>query len=150
MNLVILKGRLIQDPEMHELSNCELCVLKIGVMKDLSKEKIQEKIENGEYIYDIYTILVFNKYGQVLKDALKKGSNILVEGRLSKNKVEKNGKIYYNTSIVGKRITFLDKANDQTDLLERKEEFFEDDFQEVNPEEFGVVYNDSVKDSMPF
>lgn len=146
MNLVILKGKLIQDPEIHELSNCDLCVLKIGVMKELSKEKIQEKIDNGEYIYDIYDVLVFNKYGKVIKEALKKGSNILVEGKLSKNKVEKDGNTYYNTSIVGKRITFLDKNTGITDVPESKEEFFEDDFEEVDPGEFGVVYNES----MPF
>ncbi len=144
MNLVILKGKLIHDPEMHELSNCELCVLKIGVMKNLSKEKIQEKIDNGEYIYDIFTVLVFNKYGKVIKEALKKGSNVFVEGRLSKNKVEKDGNTYYNTSIVGKRITFLDKNSDTTDATESKEEFFEDDFEEVDPGEFGVVYNESI------
>lgn len=144
MNLVILKGKLIQEPEIHELSNCDLCVLKIGVIKDISKEKIQEMIDNGEYIYDIYTILVFNKYGKVIKEALKKGSNVLVEGRLSKNKVEKDGNTYYNTSIVGKRITFLDKNSSSTDAAENKEEFFEDDFQEVDPGEFGVIYNETM------
>ena len=144
MNLVILRGKLIQDPEIHELSNCDLCVLKIGVMKNLSKEKIQEKIDNGEYIYDIYNVLVFNKYGKVIKEALKKGSNILVEGRLSKNKVEKDGNTYYNTSIIGKRIIFLDKNSGTTDAAESKEEFFEDDFEEVDPGEFGVVYDESI------
>ncbi|WP_296115173.1 single-stranded DNA-binding protein [uncultured Anaerococcus sp.] len=139
MNIVILNGRLIKDPGLYKLDNGSLCIIPIAVEKSISKEKKQELINKGQYTADIFNILVFNKYGETLYDSVSKGSHILVKGYLSRHKVEKNNKIEYNTNIIGKSVQFLDKVKK---LEENQEiEFFEDDFEEMSPEDFGITFD---------
>lgn len=142
MNLVILNGRLIKEPQYYNGANSGFCVLPIAVTKDISKDKKQELIDKGEYVNDIYNILVFGTYGEKLYEILDKDQHVIIEGYLSRYKSEINGQIRYNINVIGRKVTFVgnNKEVEQENKDMENQEFFEEDFKAIEASDLGIVF----------
>lgn len=95
MNSVNIAGRVIDDPaKSTSASGLNMARFKIAVDKN-------GKNVNG---YDVFEVVVFN---ELASTPIEVGQSVGVTGKLSANNYEKEGKSYYNCSIIGNSITLL-------------------------------------------
>ena len=86
MNKIMIKGRLTRDPEMKTgASGIEFCKFTVAVDRKMSKEKMKDKQA------DFFDCTAFGKTGAAISAYLKKGREILVEGRMESSTSEKDG-----------------------------------------------------------
>ena len=103
INKAIIYGNLTRDPELKSLPSgsqvCEFAVATIRVWKD----KYGIKQESVEY----HNIVVFGKQAEIVKQYMRKGSGLLVEGRIQTRSWDaQDGTKRYRTEIVADRIQF--------------------------------------------
>ena len=112
-NTVILVGNLTRDPEMRYLPT-GTPVLKFGIA---TNRKYGEKKETffGE-------VNVWGKMAEVCEKYLHKGSKVLIDGRLSTESWESDGKKKSKTVITAKEVKFLDSRQSDRDTDEIPEE----------------------------
>ena len=100
LNKVLLIGRLGQDPEIKQMVNGKnVARLSIATSQTWKDKNSGEKKEKTEW----HRIVVFNEgLVNVVKQYLKKGAQIYVEGQIStrKWKDEQSGQDKYSTEIV--------------------------------------------------
>ena len=100
LNKVLLIGRLGADPEIKEMVNGKsVARLSLATSQSWKDKNTGEKKEKTEW----HRIVVFNEgLVNVVKQYLKKGAQIYVEGQIStrKWKDEKSGQDKYSTEIV--------------------------------------------------
>ena len=93
MNLVVLSGRLSTEPSLKYLEGSGFAISKFN----LAVQK------------EFFNIECSNKLAESVANNLDKGRKILVHGYLKQNIwSDENNKTHKNTSIVAKRIEFLD------------------------------------------
>ena len=86
MNKLIIKGRLVRDPELKTAaSGAEFCKFTVAVDRRLSKDRQTDK--NA----DFFDCTAFGKTGVFISQYFTKGREILVEGRMESNTSEKDG-----------------------------------------------------------
>lgn len=101
-NRVMLLGNLGADPELRFGQSAEQAVLKIRLA---TTERYFDKRSNEQKERtDWHDVVVFGKRGEGLQKILRKGSTILVEGRLSTRSYEKDGQKRYVTEVVANNI----------------------------------------------
>ena len=96
MNDLNIAGRLLQEPEKSQTANG----LKIARLK-IAVDKLGKDSEDN---YDVFEIVVFKELADIKVEI---GQFIGVTGRLSANNYDKEGKTYYNCSIVGNYLSVL-------------------------------------------
>jgi len=96
-------GYLGKDPEVtFSASGSALCRFSVGVtQKDMDGESTQW-----------VQVAAFGKTGENCGQYLKKGSQVLVHGRLKVSTNEKNGTTYVNVDVAANEVTFLGSADD--------------------------------------
>lgn len=109
MNKIILKGNLCKDIEVKEtLLGKKMVSNSIGVRRDF-------KNANGEYDSDFINIIVFGYSCDYLNNYAKKGTPVLIEGRLQTGSYQReDGTTAYTTSVVVERVEIL-KFSEQTE-----------------------------------
>ena len=133
MNLVILTGRLVREPELkYSASGTAYCRFTIAVNRAFDKEKS-----------DFISCTAFGKTAELVGEYLRKGSLTGVQGRLEQSEYEKDGKKEYKTGVTVDKIEFLESKKEEEprkknvnpkpnmNLGEPKEEI--DDFTEEFP-----------------
>ena len=103
LNKAIVIGNLTRDPELKALPSgtkvCSFSVATNSVFKDKEGVK-QEKVE-------FHNIVAFARTGELAGQYLKKGSQVLVEGRMqTRSWDDKDGKKNYRTEIVADTVQF--------------------------------------------
>lgn len=84
MNKIIIKGRLVRDPELKTGgSGVEFCKFTVAVDRRPVKDKPKES--------DFFDCTAFGNTGSAISKYMTKGREILVEGRMESNKSEKDG-----------------------------------------------------------
>lgn len=100
LNKVFILGNLTRDPELKALPSgvnvCNFSVATNRVFKDRNGQK-QEQTE-------FHNVVAFGRSADVIAQYLKKGSSILVEGRIQTRSWEKDGKKNYRTEIIADAI----------------------------------------------
>lgn len=120
MNKVFLKGNLVREPEIKANSNGdEFAYFTIAVKRD-------RKNANGEYDADFLKCIAFGNNANLVKTYFKKGSGILIEGRLRTGSYEKDGERVYTTDIAVDRIEFIDKVEKKNPYEEMGKKVEED------------------------
>lgn len=153
-NHVVLVGRLGADPDLRSTTSgkkvCSFNLATNRVVKDKNEVTDWHRIEMWENLAD-----TAGKF-------LKKGSQILIEGRLQNENYEKNGVKQYSYKIVASNFMMLDsKRNDENrSFQENESKYYEqtakDDFDiSDSASESGSYesdYNDSKEDGddLPF
>ena len=104
-NKVILMGNLARDPEMRYTADRRACAKFAVAVNNTWKDKSGEKQESVDFI----PVVVWGPSAENCERYLKKGSPVLVEGRIQVRSYEAkdgSGK-RYATDVVASGVTFL-------------------------------------------
>ena len=104
MNKVILVGRLTRDPEVRYTSESQMAVARFSIAIDRPVRR-----DGGEQQTDFPNIVAFGRNGEFAEKYLRKGTRILVEGRIQTGSyTNKDGNKVYTTDVVVENFQFLD------------------------------------------
>ena len=142
LNKAILIGNLTRDPELRSLpSGVKVCSFSIATNR-VWKDKNGARQESADY----HNVVVFGRQAETVAQYMKKGSSILVEGRMQTRSWEDktSGEKKYRTEIAADRTQFGPKGSgassassknegqksspEETDSIEYPEE-------DINPED---------------
>ena len=115
MNKVFLIGNLTKDPELVDLeAGVKLAKFVVATNKNW-QNKEGEKVEHT----DFHTVVVWRKLAEICSNYLKKGSAVMIEGKLTQNKfVGKDGKNKSVTEIHADEVNFITtKKNNEIDEI---------------------------------
>lgn len=113
VNKVILVGNLGNDPEVRSMqSGDEVCNLSIATSESWKDKHTGEKKEKTEW----HRVVIFSQgLVNVVKNYLRKGSKVYIEGQLQTRSWEQDGQKKYTTEIVlkgyGAKLVMLDGRN---------------------------------------
>lgn len=152
LNQVTIIGNLTRDPELKALpSGSNVVNFSVATNRTWYNDK-KEKQEAVEY----HNIVAFGKQAETIAQYMKKGSQILVEGRLQTRNWEQDGVKRYATDIIVESFQFGAKSNptqtetagrDNSDNLnkEPEEKPTQDDnypTEDINPDD--IPFNDNL------
>ena len=106
MNKVILMGRLTRNPEVRYSQgqqSMEIARYTLAVDRRIKKD--------GEQNTDFIQCVAFGKAGEFAEKYLKKGTKMVVEGRIQTGSYEKDGQRIYTTDIVVESQEFAESKN---------------------------------------
>ena len=108
MNKVILLGNLGKDPEIKTFDNGG----KIAKFSLATTEKWKDKT-TGETKEDTqwHNISVGGKLADVVQNYVKKGSSVLIEGKIKTRSWETNGEKKYITEVHAESLTMVGRPN---------------------------------------
>ena len=102
LNKAFVYGNLTRDPELRSLpSGVQVTSFSVATNR-VWKDKDGVKQEAVEY----HNIVVFGRQAETSAQYLKKGSSVLIEGRLQTRSWESDGVKKYRTEIVADRVQF--------------------------------------------
>lgn len=106
MNKIILMGRLVRDPEISSsTSGTTFARYTIAVDRKFKKE--------GEPTADFFNCTSFGKQAEFVERYLKKGTKIVVSGRLQNNNyTNKDGQKVYDVRIMVEDIEFAESKSE--------------------------------------
>jgi len=108
LNKAMIIGNLTRDPELKSLpSGMKVCTFSVAtnrVWKDQSGNK--------QEFTDFHNIVVFGRQAENVAQYMKKGSNVMIEGRIQTRSWDGNdGVKKYRTEIVADRVQFGARSN---------------------------------------
>jgi single-strand DNA-binding protein len=110
INKVILYGNLTRDPELKALpTGANVCNFSIATNRTF-KDKNGVKQDQTEY----HNIVAFGRTADLIKQYVKKGSPLYVEGRLQTRSWDKEGVKQYRTEILLEQMQFGPKGSGAT------------------------------------
>lgn len=124
LNKVFVLGNLTRDPEKRSLPSGQ-SVVSFGIATNrFFTDRNQEKKREAEF----HNVVLFGKLADIAFQYLKKGSLVLIEGRLKTRDWQDNAGIkHYRTEIIGERMQLGPKMGGEMTFLEednlRKEKF---------------------------
>ena len=101
MNKIILLGNLTKDVDVRYTQS--------GKATARTSIAVNRKVKNsqGKYDSDFFNLVAWEKTAEFFGKYLKKGSRILVEGRLQNNiYTDKDGKKHYSEDVVVENVEF--------------------------------------------
>lgn len=103
LNKAILIGNLTRDPELRSLPS-GVQVANMGVATNrIWKDKNGSRQESTDY----HNVVVFGRQAETTAQYLRKGSSVLIEGRIQTRSWESSdGKKNYRTEVVADRVQF--------------------------------------------
>lgn len=110
VNKVILLGNLGKDPEIRFMQSGEAVANFSIATTDVWKDKNGQKQEKTEW----HNIVFYGRTAEVVRDYVKKGSSVYIEGRIQTRKwQDKNGQDRYTTEIIGSTLQMLGSKGGQ-------------------------------------
>lgn len=110
LNKAFIAGNLTRDPELRALpSGANVCTFGVATNRVWYNQD-RQKQEATEF----HNIVVFGRQAENCAQYLKKGSGVLVEGRLQTRSWDKDGHKQYRTEIVADRVQFGARAEGGT------------------------------------
>jgi single-strand DNA-binding protein len=101
LNKVILLGNLGADPETKfGQSGAGATRLRLATTTSWFDKTANERKERTDW----HSVVVFGKRGEALQKILRKGSTVMVEGRLQTSSYEKNGEKRYSTDVIADNV----------------------------------------------
>ena len=109
LNKVILVGNLGRDPEVRNMQSGD----KVANLNIATSERWRDRDGNNQEKTEWHRVVLFGKIAEVAERYLKKGSKVLIEGKLQTRKwTDQQGQEKYTTEIVvsgfGGNMTMLD------------------------------------------
>jgi len=139
LNKAIVIGNLTRDPELRSLpSGIKVCSFSLATNR-VWKDKNGARQESVDY----HNVVVFGRQAETVAQYMKKGSSILVEGRMQTRSWEdkNSGEKKYRTEIVADRTQFGPKSGGATNGNaapkgeEKEVDSIEYPEEEINPED---------------
>lgn len=103
MNRVILIGRLTKDPEIRTSGNYTIASFSLAVDRKYKRE--------GEAEADFFNCTAFNKTAEFVEKYCKKGTKMVVEGRIQNDNYEKDGVKHYGVKIMVDSLEFAESKS---------------------------------------
>lgn len=109
LNKALIIGNLTRDPELKALpSGIQVASLSVATNR-VWKDQNGAKQESTDY----HNVVVFGRQAETAAQYLKKGSSVLVEGRMQTRSWDgQDGKKQYRTEVVADRVQFGNKPGD--------------------------------------
>ncbi len=106
LNKVLIVGNLTRDPELKAIpSGAKVCTMGVATNR-VWMDKTGKKQESTEF----HNVVVFGRQAETSAQYLKKGQQVLIEGRLQTRSWDgQDGKKNYRTEIVADRVQFGQK-----------------------------------------
>ena len=101
MNKVILMGNLGSDPELKETGDYRVC--KVSLATTWKK--------GNESQTDWHNVVFWNQTAEIINQYCKKGTKLLVEGRIKTRSYDQNGQKKYITEIVANNFEFCESKS---------------------------------------
>ena len=108
LNKALIFGNLTRDPELRSLpSGIQVAQFSVATNR-VYKDKEGNKKEQA----DFHNVVVFGRQAETSAQYLKKGSSVLIEGRMqTRSWDDKDGQKKYRTEIVADRVQFGPRAS---------------------------------------
>lgn len=108
LNKVILVGRLTNDPQLRTIpSGQSVCSFGLATNRIWVDRQTREKKQQAEF----HNIVLWRRLAETASQYLKKGSLVLIEGRLQTRSWEdQSGNKRYRTEIIGERMQLAPKS----------------------------------------
>jgi single-strand DNA-binding protein len=119
LNKAIVIGNLTRDPELRSLpSGIKVCTFSLATNR-VWKDKNGARQESADY----HNVVVFGRQAETVAQYMKKGSSILVEGRMQTRSWDDktSGEKKYRTEIVADRTQFGPKSSSGSALSQSAE-----------------------------
>jgi single-strand DNA-binding protein len=131
VNKAILIGNLGADPEIrYTPSGSCVANLRLATSETWKDKQTGERHEWTEW----HRVVFFGKQAEVVKDYVRKGSKIYVEGQIKTRKwTDKAGVERYTTEIHGRLLQLLDKKPQQAPEVRTPEPVLTDDLDDDIP-----------------
>lgn len=110
MNKVILMGRLVREPDIRYTQGAEpLAVARYTLAVD---RRGRRDANNGEQSADFINCVAFGKAGEFVEKYLKKGTKILISGRIQTGSyTNKDGNRVFTTEVVVEEHEFVESRS---------------------------------------
>ena len=103
MNYVSLLGRFTRDPEVTWTQSGKAYVrFSLAVQRDSNRDEA-----------DFINCVAWDKRAETIGQYFKKGSRILVQGRITTGSYEKNGETRYTTDVVVNNFDFIETKSSE-------------------------------------
>lgn len=128
LNVVHIIGRLVADPELrYTQKGAPVCSFRIATTRRFKNRESGETQEETLFV----TVVAWRRQAELVNDFLKKGSAVLIEGRLRSRQWETENKEKRSViEVVAHRIQFLDipesSAESTNDAIEAETEVKEE------------------------
>ena len=107
-NIVVLAGKLTRDPEVRQTpSGASVCDFSLAINERV--KKAGEYVDQTTYV----DVVCWGSTADACGHALRKGSAVLVEGKLQLDQWEKDGQKRSKIRVRAERVTFLDPRREQ-------------------------------------
>jgi single-strand DNA-binding protein len=103
INQVILMGNLTRDPELRQSSSGQAVTSFSVALNRNYKDASGEFREATDYI----DCVCFGNLAETIANLLKKGSRVVIEGRLQTRKYDKDGVSVTKVEVLAKDVTFV-------------------------------------------
>jgi single-strand DNA-binding protein len=103
MNRVILIGRLTKGPEIRTSGNYTIASFSLAVDRKYKRD--------GEPEADFFNCTAFNKTAEFIEKYCKKGTKMVVEGRIQNDNYEKDGVKHYGVKIMVDSLEFAESKS---------------------------------------
>ncbi len=119
LNKVYLIGRLAQEPETRTTPSGDMvCTFGLATNRIWIDKTTKERQEKTEF----HNIVLWRRLAEIASQYLKKGSLVLVEGRIqTRTWVDQTGNKRYRTEIIAENIQLGPKMAGSQDIEERSE-----------------------------
>ncbi len=131
MNLAIIIGRCVKDPELRFIPSSGMAVTKmtIAVDRDMAKDKKQEAQAQGKQVADFIPVTVFGKQAESASQYLAKGSQVAIKGKINTGSYTKeDGTKVYTTDIIAEKVEFIGSKQQGQAKPQDAESFFNEAF----------------------
>lgn len=122
MNLTVLVGRLVADPEMRS-TNSGKTVVNFRLAVDRQGKAIE-----GQPTADFFNCVAWGKTGEIIHQYFFKGKQIAIRGRLQNhNYTDRHGIKQYTINIIVETFDFIGKKDDGSNAGNLPDVFDDDD-----------------------
>ena len=142
MNKVIILGNMTRKAELRTIpSGNKVANFSIAV-SERYKDKQGQQQEKSEYI----NCVAWNRTAEIIEQYMKKGSKILVEGKLQTSTWDKDGEKRYKTEVIVSSMEMLGSKSQAP----QKQDAQRQDAMETPPDNYQGGFDSPAQDDLPF
>ena len=104
-NRATLVGHLINEPEAKEVGDERLRTSFTLAVKRPYKDS------EGKQVTDFFNIVSWGKLAEICQEYVKKGSDVLIDGRIQSRSYEQDSQTKWITEIIAESVSFLGHKN---------------------------------------